>query len=149
VHGERDGGDRDEPGERHARRHRDGGGLGGRRELREPVDRQGGDRLHANGGGWGRRDERGVQHHGGDGDAAGVLGAAEHDGGGGGDHAGGTGDGAGCAGEHGDRVHGERHGGDRDEPGERHADRHRDGGGLGRRRDVREPGDRQGGHRLH
>src|SRR5205823_490137 len=90
----------------------------------------------------------GVQHHGGDGDTAGVLGAAEHHARRGGDHAGGTGDGAGRGGEHGDRVHGECHGGDRDEPGERDARRYRDGGGLGGRGDVRQPVDRQGGHRL-
>src|SRR5256884_8630026 len=66
-----------------------------------------------------------------DGDAARVRCGAEHHGGGGGDHAGDTGDGAGCAGEHGDRVHGECHGSDRDEPGDRDAGGHGDGRSLG------------------
>src|SRR5204862_8153949 len=101
VYGERHGGDRDEPGhwdtrgDAHARR----GGWGG--NVRQPVDRQGGDGLHADGDGRRKRDQRGVQHHGGDGDAAGVLGAAEQHAGGGGDHAGGAGDRAGCEGEQG------------------------------------------------
>src|SRR5207249_3705530 len=104
--------------------------------------RQGGDRLHADGDGGRERDQRGIQHHGGDRDPAGVLGGADRRGGGRGGHAGGAGDGAGRAGEHGDRVHGERHGSDRDEPRERHARRHRDRGGVGGGGELRESVDR-------
>src|SRR5207248_9900987 len=123
VHGEHHGGDRDEPEHRDARgdAHPRCGGRG--RDVRQLGDRQGGDRLHADGDGRGERDQHGVQHHGGDSNPAGVLGGAEHHGGGGGGHAGDTGDGAGCAGGHGDRVHGERHSSERDEP------EHRDAGG--------------------
>src|SRR5205823_4190571 len=141
VYGERHGGDRDEPG------HWEAGGdahacRGGRgRDVRQSGDRQGGDGLHADGDRRGDGDQRGVQHHGGDGDAAGVLGAAEHHARRGRDHAGGAGDGAGCAGEHGDRVYGERHGGDRDEPGQWDARRYRDGGGHGGRSYLPQPVD--------
>src|SRR5207253_2672290 len=136
VYGERHSSDRDEPGhwdargDAHARRGRRGG------NVRQPVDRQGGDGLHADGDGRRKRDERGVQHHGGDGDAAGVLRAAQYNAGGRGDHAGGAGDGAGRAGEHGDRVYGERHDGDRDEPEHRDPGGDEERGGRRRGRDV-------------
>src|SRR5207253_17361 len=62
-----------------------------------------------------------VQHHGGQRDAARIHGAAQQYHGGGGDHASRPGDGPGWAREYSDRVHRERDGGDRDEPGRRHA----------------------------
>src|SRR5207248_1475059 len=149
IHGECHRSDRDEP------EHWDAGGdahacRGGRgRDVRQSGDRQGGDRLHADGDGGRERDQHGVQHHGGDGDPARVHRGAEHHGGGGGDHAGGAGNGAGRAREHGDRVHGERHGGGWEERREGEA------GGDGERGSRRWSGDvrgvehRQGGDRLH
>src|SRR5205807_2421606 len=89
--------------------------------------------LHADGDGSRERDQHGVQHHGGDSDAAGVLRGAEQHGGGGSDHAGGAGDGAGCAGENGEGDDGEWHGGERGGPWAARA---------GRDRDARRDGDR-------
>src|SRR2546429_2811838 len=111
VHGEHHGGDRDEPEHRDARGDANPRGGGRGRDVRQVGDRQGGDRLHADGDGRGERDQHGVQHHGGHGDAAGVLRAAEYDAGGGRDHAGGTGDSAGWGGGAAGRGRGEKYGG--------------------------------------
>src|SRR5207249_4248146 len=86
VHGERDARHRDQSVRWGLVRDGDACGVGWGGDVRRAVDRQGRDRVHAHGNGGRKRDQHGVQYHRGDGDAAGVLGAAEHHVGGGGDH---------------------------------------------------------------
>src|SRR5207249_2398008 len=148
---ERDGGDRDEPGRRHAGGDGDrGGGERGGHVLRA-LDRQGGDRVHA------RRDERRpdrpdadrAQHPGEKRDPAGVHGAAQQYRGGGGDHGGRAGGGLRSFPTRRSSDLRERDGGDRDEPGRRHAGGDGDRGGGERGGHVLRALDRQGGDRVH
>src|SRR5207249_1352733 len=136
VHGGHHGGDRHEPEHRDLVRHQDRGGGRGGRDLLRAEQRQGRDGLHAHGDGRREHDERGVQYHGRHGDAAGVQRAAEHHNGRDGDHAGGRGYRPGRQRQHGDRVHREHHGGDRDESEQWSAHGHADPRGGERRRDL-------------
>src|SRR5205085_2563556 len=102
-------------------------------------------RVRSAGGG----DLGGVQRQPGGGQQAGLHRPADERERGGLHLAGGAGDGAGRVQQHGDRVHGQHHGGDRHQPwrGDVVGD---DGGvGGGRRGDVLQPVHRQGGDGLH
>src|SRR5213076_1867829 len=149
VHGECDGGDRDEPEQRDLVRHEDRGGGRGGHDLLRVEHRQGGDGLHPHGDGRREHDEHSVQYHGRHSDATGVQRAAEHHNGRGGDHAGGRGHRPGCERQYGQRVHREHHGGDRDEPEHRDLVRHQDRGGRRGGRDLLGAEHRQGGDGLH
>src|SRR5207247_1301589 len=148
VHGEHHGGDRDEPEQRDLVRHEDrGGGRWGRHVLRA-EHRQGRHRLHAHGDGRGEHAEHGVQRHGGDRHGARLQRRADEHGGRCGDHPRGPGYRPGRQRQHGEGVHGEHHGGDRDQSEHRDLVRYEDRGGGRGGRDLLGAEHRQGGDGL-
>src|SRR6059058_4152657 len=151
VQRQRDGGARSQRQRRHALGHHHGGGGRRGRDLRGSEPQPGRHRLHADRGrhGGGQRDERGVRRRRGGGGPPGVHRAAgEHDGRRG-DRSRRASDGAGRAGEHGAELHGQRHGGARQQPGGRDVDGNDHGGGDERGGELRELEHRPGRQWLH